>query len=200
MSPRTLALSTLVLASAANAAITGVAGQTTLLGSPPVSCVPSALAGFTAYAWNEKQNLTISSGVFCDNVPNPGGNIGAVPGLVTGTVDSHFIHFEDNSGVGLVQGSVTFSAPIVGVMFNGTSLDNSDVLCGAIGTTYPTLYPFRQMGSSVFSYTGNTLTFNLSTISPVIALAEIRVLTQVPAPASAALLGMGGLVALRRRR
>src|SRR5256885_827901 len=85
----------LALAPFAGAAITGTTGQATQIGAP-ASCLPFALTGPNAYAWDEQVNVTVSSGLLVDMSTNPsfapGGN---VPGLVTGAVDSHFIHWED---------------------------------------------------------------------------------------------------------
>lgn len=185
----------------ASGAITGVAGMTTWLGTPPVSCVPGALTGGTVYTWDEQQNVS-TSGVFVDMTNNPGSSFGAIPGVIAGNFDSHFLHLEDYSGVGPFSGSVTFSGTIIGVIFVNLTLDATDALFGAGGTTYPTGYPFRGLNTqSSFGITGNTLKFTLNALSPVPEVVQIRVLTHpVPTPATAAVLGLGGLVAARRRR
>ncbi|MBL8874202.1 MAG: PEP-CTERM sorting domain-containing protein [Phycisphaerae bacterium] len=187
-------------AGAASAAITGVTGSTTWLGTPPVNCSPSFLMGGTVYTWDEQQNVS-TSGVNVDMVNNPGTSSGAIAGTISGNFDSHFIHLEDYSGAGPFSGSVTFSGTIVGVIFINTTLDNTDVQWGAGGTIYPTGYPFRGLSTqSSFSILGNQIKFNLMAISPVAEVVQIRVLTKVPAPGSMALLGLGGLVMARRRR
>jgi MYXO-CTERM domain-containing protein len=199
MKTRTLvALSPLMLTSASFAAITGVTGQATLLGTPPVACTFGSLNGFNAFAWDERTNIATT--VKVDETQNPGGNIGAIGGAVTGTFNSHFIHYEGTPGVINAIGTVTFDAPIFAVIFVGFNLDNSDPVFGSLGTTYPTGYPFRQLGNSIFTFTGNTLTFNLNTFVSTPNVAQLRVLTQVPAPAGGALLGLAGLAGLRRRR
>ncbi len=189
-------------ASGANASITSVTGSTVLLGSPPASCGPGALTGFTAYAWDEQQNVPLS--VFgVDMTNNPGNSSLPVPGFVSGNFDSHFIHFEPIPGAIGVSGTVTFSSTIIAADFRALTLDASDGPLGAFGTTYPTGYPFRGLTSpnSFFSILGNTLTFNLVVMAPTIDVAQIRVLTHaVPTPGTAALLGLAGLFATRRRR
>lgn len=189
--------------SSANGAITGVTGQTTWLGSPPVSCVPLALTGFNAYAWDEQQNITLAT-LAVDMTNNPGTSAFTIPGLLGGTFDSHFIHFEGIPGVISAQGTVTFATKIVGVIFKNVTLDASDVTCGSFGTVYPTTYPFRGTNTTIpsfFSINANTITFNLAALSAIGEVAQIRVITDaVPAPGACALLGMGGLVAARRRR
>ena len=196
-------LGTALAAGSASAAITGVAGQTTWLGTPPLSCNPGALMGTTAFAWDEQQNITLAT-LAVDMTNNPGNSSFTIPGLLGGTFDSHFIHFEGIPGIIGVQGSVTFATNIVGVIFKNTTLDLSDVTCGSPGTTYPTGYPFRGTNTiqpSFFSINANVLTFNLNSLASVAEVAQIRVITQsVPAPGAAALLGLGGLAMIRRRR
>jgi hypothetical protein len=196
-----IALSTLALAAAAlpaTAGITGVTGMTTWLAVPPAACTPGALTGLTAYAWDEQQNTPLS--LIVDMVNNPGNSGAPIPGPLTGNYDSHFIHFEPIAGAIAATGTVTFNNPIVGVIFRPLTLDSTDVPAGSPSTTYPTLFPLRGIsGNSFFSILGNTITF---TISPTAApgLGQIRVLTQVPAPATAALFGMGAIACGRRRR
>ncbi|MBL8885209.1 MAG: PEP-CTERM sorting domain-containing protein [Phycisphaerales bacterium] len=197
------ALGMTALISAANGAITSVSGQTTWLGSPPVSCWPGALTGFNAYAWDEQQNITLAT-LAVDMTNNPGTSAFMIPGLLGGTYDSHFIHFEGIPGVISAQGTVTFATNIVGVIVKPLTLDNSDVTCGAFGTSYPTGYPLRGTNTSIpsfFSINANTITFNLAAIASIGEVAQIRVITDaVPAPGATALLGLGGLAMARRRR
>lgn len=205
---QTIAVTTLsalaaLTATHAQGAITGVTGQTTWLGSPPASCAPGALTGFTANAWDEQSGVG-SSALFVNMTNNPGTNLTAIPGVIAGTFDSHFIHFEGIPGVINAQGTVTFSAPIVAVIFRNTTLDATDALLGAGGTFYPTGYPFRGLSSnppSSFSINANTLTFNLNSLAPTMEIDQIRVLTHhVPSPGAATLAGLGALAAFRRRR
>lgn len=195
-----LALSGLVGASAAGA-ISTVAGMTTQIGAP-ASCTPTSLTGPIAYAWDEQQGVPVAN-LFVDMTNNPCPNPGAaIPGLLSGVVDSHFIHFEDFSGLPPAVGSVTFNDPIVGVIFYNAQLDATDALLGAGGTVYPTLFPFRDLttNTSFFSISGSTINFSLDTISPVLGVMQVRVLTQVPAPGSAVGVAMVGAACFRRRR
>lgn len=188
-------------AGVASAAITGVTGQTTWLGSAPLNCTPGGLVGPNAFAWDEQQGINVA-GVPCDMVNNPATNFTAILGTVTGLVDSHFIHFEPNTGSQIVNGTVTFSGKIRGVMFRQPFLDISDAPLGSPGTAYPTGYPFRGLNvSSMFSINNNVLSFHFVGPMPTADLLQLRVLTEhVPAPGGAALLGLGGLVAARRKR
>lgn len=206
MKTRTTALTlvafTVLGAVHASAAITGVSGQTTWLFASPASCVSGALTGFNAFAWDEQQNIPLTN-TFVDLTNNPG-NMGApIPGVLNGNFDSHFIHFQGIPGVISAQGNVTFNGTIVGVAFVNTTLDVTDPLAGAFGTVYPTSYFARGANTvipSFFSVSGNTIHFNLAALSSVGEVAQLRVFTQVPTPGPLALLGLGGLLASRRRR
>ena len=68
-----IGLSSLLIAPA-SAAIVGVTGGVTQLGIAPPSCLPGALMGFTAFAWDEKQNVALTLAV--DMVNNPGSSNG----------------------------------------------------------------------------------------------------------------------------
>lgn len=194
-----------VACGAADASIISTTGAATQIASPP-SCMPGALIGPPAYCWNEQTNVTASA--LPVNLTANGLYTGPTPnfGMIGGQFDSHFIHFDALSGVANVSGTVTFSQAIVGVIYDESLLSMSDGAFGAFGTVYPTGNAFRSttgnaLGMSTIGVSGNTLFFDLWAFAPGNYLSEIRVLTHsVPAPGSAALLGLGGLVSLRRRR
>ncbi|MDX2116994.1 MAG: PEP-CTERM sorting domain-containing protein [Planctomycetota bacterium] len=197
-------LASLALVSSATAAIQSVAGQVTQIGAP-LSCAPGALTSFNAQAWNEQANVT--TGPIKVNLTAPGFYTGSSAnfGIVAGTFDSHFIHFEGIPGQFNVSGSVTFVDPIAAVIYENTYLDSSDPIFGSFGTIYPTSNPNRSLAgplnSNSLNWVGNTLSFNLFTMAPGNPVIQLRVLTHpVPAPGSLAMLGLGGLVAARRRR
>lgn len=199
-----IALSSLAvasLASTAGAAITGVAGQTTWLGVNPPSAAFGALTGPNVYAWDEKTNIT-TTGVWADMTNNPATESSAIPGVVAGTFDSHFLHLDNPNGFFGTSGSVTFSSNIVAVFFRAVNLDNTDALFGNNTTTYHTFYPLRGLNAaSMFSINANLLKFNLTALAPTAEMIELRVLTHsVPAPGAAATLGLAGLFAARRKR
>ncbi len=184
-----------------SASITGVTGATTWLGSPPAACGFGQLFNVTAYAWDEQQNIPLTAAV--DMTNNPGSSTSPVFGVITGNFDSHFIHFDGSAGVNAI-GTVSFSGPIIGVIFKNGLLDLTDPTCGAFGTVYPTGYALRGMNalsSSFLSISGNTLSFNLSPSAAAGEIAQIRVLTHpTPTPGSLAVAAVAGLACCRRRR
>jgi len=204
MNART-AIATLTLAalstSAAHAVIVSTSGQTTFVAAPSGSATLGNMQGFNAFAWNE---VLAAPQTLAADQTNNGPDSGAIPGVVSGTLDSHFIHWEPLPGAIGASGSVTFLDPIVGVMFTPLNLDNSDAPAGHPNVTYPTFYPFRGIGGippSTILVAGNTLHFNFQSFAPTAHVVQVRVLTsRIPAPGSLALLGLGGLAATRRRR
>ena len=200
MNPATIL--SVCLTSTASASIVGVTGSTTWLGSPPAACGPFQLVSANAFAWDEQQNIPLT--LACDMTNNPGNSGSPIPGVISGLFDSHFIHFDGATGVTNAIGTVTFSGPIIGVIFTPNTLTASDALAGSLGTVYPTGYPFRGINTSTPSFcsiNANTITFNLNAFPTVGEVAQIRVLTHpAPAPGSLAVLGAAGLVCGRRRR
>ncbi|CAG0968407.1 hypothetical protein PHYC_01108 [Phycisphaerales bacterium] len=172
-----------------------------------VQIAPPAVANFptlfsnNAEAWDELQGVAVAN-VLCDMTVNPSNSSTPSPGLVSGLVDSHFIHFTHGTAF-MVSGDIWFNDPIVGVMFNDTLLDTSDWL-GSGGTLYPTGQIGRGtslLNGSNIMINGNYMHFTLNDFSPVVEISQLRVLTRpVPAPGAAAVAGLGGLLALRRRR
>lgn len=207
MSTRTLAaplsaLSLLTLAaSLAPAAISSVSGSTTFLPTPPLAVNIGTHMSPNAFCWNEQTNVTTS--LLIDMVNNPGNSLTPVAGTISTPFDSHFLHFDGINGITNGQGSITFTQPIIGVIFGALSLDNTDASLGSLTTAYPTGFPFRGLNTITPSWvtiSGNTLNFDLNTLSPVVELAQARILTAVPTPGSLALLTLGGALMARRRR
>lgn len=196
------------LAPSAHAAIVSTSGQTTWLTSPPASAWLGSLKGPNAYVWNERQNQP--AGFFPVNINvNPSVNTGYVPQLnsvFAPAVASHMIHFEPATGAPLqCVGSVTFSTPVIGVIYSGLWLSGSDPLFGAPATTYYTGGWGRSYGmflaQSIVSVNGNTVSFDLRPNYAGILMSELRVLTRpVPAPSTLAAAGVLVLAGGRRRR
>jgi len=147
-------------------------------------------------AFSEQQNFTLLSALTTDS----NGMIAA------GTlISSHNVVY-DPLNLETVVGTVSFSTPILGLIFTTANLSASDYL-GLSQVSY--LNPFEaglEAGSDVVSFIGNTVTFSLRARSPG---DTFRVITEgvppavVPEPESWALLIAGfGLVGatMRRRR
>lgn len=196
----TLAL--LGISGAAHASIIGFTGPVELI-SPPIFVTPGAdyaTIPDDATVWNEKQNILLSN-VAADMVNNPGSTASAVPGFVNATVDSHFFHFRHNSGAP-IQGTLTFSGAILGVVFDWNNLNASDGLVAPGGTTYDPFLPRGiDLASELLSISGNVLTFDVHGDTQTMDTAQFRVFTEaVPTPGAAGLLAVGGLFAGLRRR
>ncbi len=188
-----------------HAAIVSTSGQAIAI-SPPNVAINSSGFGSSARAWNERQNVAAPAGGFVVNMLIQGGPMSStspIGGVVTGLVDSHFVHWAGpifTSGVSV--GQVTFNAPIVGVMFADLWLNQSDAALGAPQTIYPTGQTGRGMhpARSQLLVNGSTLHFRFQKIGGGIEFEQVRVLTRVPTPGGVALGALSVLVALRRRR
>jgi len=183
-----------------SAAIVTVSGQTTQI-SPPLNCTINQLTGPNAFAWDELQSVPVS-GLPCDETQNPGGSAAPTFGVLSGTYDSHFLHFQ-GIPVNNASGSITFNGNIVGVVWNHNFLNISDGQAGWPGTVYPTGYPFRGLlapGPSTIIVNANVLTFNFTNSFTPNDIVQVRIVTQVPAPGAGALLAGAGVLGLRRTR
>jgi len=205
------AVAALALAAAAQPAMAGVTGGAVTGGyaasnggvfkiiPAPATVAANGLQALDLVAFNEKQGVLLNSDltVYLGSIA---AGTGAIP---AGTqVSSHMVLF-DPAGVipRSVLGSVTFDAPILGVIFTRTRLDATDTLLGAAGTSYgsPLL---RGLGlGDLVTFSGNTLTVDLLTAST--PGDSFRVITAaVPEPSTWAMLiagfGMVGFAARRR--
>lgn len=185
----------------ASAAITGVSGNVIQIPAPPAA-LPGSLPGLNAWAWDEAQNVSIS-GMPVDMITNPSSTAAPVFGILSGTYDSHFLHFEGNTGA-FASGTITFSGNIEGVQYRDQWLDLSDPLV-SLGTIYPTGMPFRGAvfgaAGGLLAISGNTLTFQMMPAFQPQDVEQVRIFTKpVPTPGATAALALAGLIGLRRRR
>ncbi|MGD9692194.1 MAG: hypothetical protein AB7G17_12220 [Phycisphaerales bacterium] len=195
----------MVVAGSAGAAVTGVTGQGVVV-APPASATFPAIFFSSALVWNERANVTAPPGGFVVNMLVNGGVMSSTApsgGVVQGNVDSHFIHWSplfSTSG----SGTVTFNAPIVGVMYGDLWLNQSDAALGTPGTSYPSGAAGVGRGMhttfSQVSVNGNTLRFDFARVSGFGRVEQVRVLTQVPAPSGVCVAGLAMLGSGRRRR
>lgn len=188
------------LAAAASGTIISTAGMVTQIPAPG-NAFPGSLTAFNAWAWNEQSQVPLAA-MPVDMITNPSNTSAPVAGNLTALVDSHFIHFDGIPGT-TISGSVTFATPIIGVQYRDLWLDFSDPLVTP-GTVYPTGFVMRgwsnTTGADFLDVNGNVLQFNMSATGQP-DFEQVRVFTvATPAPGSLALLGLGGLAAIRRRK
>lgn len=142
--------------------------------SAPLSVALGATESSTrATVFLESANLTLTAPLSTDiSVPgvvqSPGG---LTPGTIpSGTaVSSYLVHFDPVGGaLTSLEGSLSFDRPILGLIGQIATLDASDPVLGASGTTYPTgAEPDRAMEWAAtmdwvrFSSDGRSLRFRL---------------------------------------
>lgn len=186
----------------AHAGIVSTGGQFVHI-APPPSLAYGALHTTThGHAIDEQQNVFFNGPV--DRLPNIGVNYTSQNpsvAILNTWVSSHIIHTENSTGD--IVGVVTFSDPIIAIIYQNTTLDWSDWNLGNIGTT---IYPGGQAGRGFSVSTNGLDTARLLDpytiyLSLGAGMDQIRVLTAgVPAPGGAAALAVGGVLAGRRRR
>lgn len=141
--------------------------------------------------------------------------LGTTPGAVGAgsRVDSYFVHF-DTATVDLpitLSGTITFETDILAVMLFGASLDASDSILGAPGSTYPPAGDFFR-GTSELTSGGDIVTLSsdrrtltiqsrVSQIAGFSGIDQLRIVTAtVPEPSTAWLIAIGLLGAGLRSR
>jgi len=134
---------------------------------------------------------------------------GVIP-IAAGTpVNAYLFHFDPTSGIPAkdTTGWVEFTRPIW-VIAESSSLDNTDNYYGYLGVQYPRFLNDREW--DVDNFVGVDDWFHISQPSAGIwrlevyahagaGMDQLRII-ELPTPSSLALLGLGGLVTLRRRR
>lgn len=186
------------------AAITAVGGAAVQIG-PPTSVNLDALESNTsAFAFPEQQGVVLPAPLAVDvtavGLVSSAGDLtpGTIP--VGARVSSYLIHSDPvASGTAVYEGFVEFDETIIGLIVLRSTLGTSDPIGNPL-TIYAD-YTARGMelgNDQVRLVIGRTrVDFRFNTSG---ATDDIRVITLVPAPASAALLGLGGLITVRRRR
>jgi PEP-CTERM motif len=169
-------------------------------------------------AFDEAQGTALTSALLNDPIDlTLGSGIKTTSGgsLASGTVvNSHLINFQPSAGIlaggQTVTGSITFANNILAVVYSNLGLTanqgflNTDYLHQAATTYgYNQFFGVETNAERSFTVSGNTLNFTLGGYYSSAILRDmdnLRVLTEVPAPASIALLGLGGLGLFFMRR
>ena len=186
--------------SMANVTLTG---QIVQINAPPSDVQGSDPTSNTdAYIWSERTALVLPSAVSVEltapGTANSGNGYSPSPGTIAaGTlVDTYLIHSDPTgSAQHNYVGTVTFDAPILGIIDLTRHLANTDSILGNPGTTYPGASTDRGLENpdNVKWVSSNELSINFTTSTYV---DEIRVLTAfVPEP-STAILAVVGVTAM----
>ncbi len=211
----------LVTAGPLQAVPVSVSGDFALI-APPASVMPGALeSSTTGWAFAEQQNVRLASDLMVDALL-PGGAAGAITAGTT--INSFFLHFDplgDSNAaadVETVTGSLTFSTPIIGVIWGGLPcaqcppsslfLDSSDYL-GDPGVLYPTGGLGRGLETEEFYARNGTqdfLTFSPDFMTVSVSMSalprhsdQLRIITRLPEPGTLWLMSLG-LICLGARR
>ncbi len=179
-----------LVAAAATPARAGLilAGQITQI-SPPANDIQGSdpQSNTTAFIWNERTALTLSSNVAVDmampGMSDSGNNYQPSAGTVAaGTrVDTYLLHADPvGAGGQTYDFSVTFDQPILGIIDTISGLAGTDSMLGSPATIYPGASTDRALESAdTLVWASNDLTLHLATSSFV---DEVRVLVADPLP------------------
>lgn len=173
----------------------------------------------------EKKGLYLSNAVLVDTLvstlPSGGTNAkGGSAGILAGlTVESYLMHFDTPNLNRSVSGTVTFSTPILGIIWetgapspNGLLLDGhryaKDDLLGRPDLIYPTVPPssaYQARGIEPddvlrISADRTSLSFDFSITGPYDQIRIITASDAVPAPAGLPLAGIAIVTLAMRRR
>ena len=197
--------------------ILNVSGALTILPTTPPSLIEEAVESDTEIAVVEELSGMMLTAALTVNITGPGSYAGSPSGLgVTDTVaagervDFYMLHFDsidatDGGQTGQVNlsGSITFTAPILGVIADQSELDATDGFVSAIAL--PTGAAFRAASerNDAFTLSPDMMTLTLDNLRlSSNVLDQMRVVVSAPEPstASLALLGLVGLAIGGRRR
>lgn len=196
------------LATGAMAGIVSVGGSVVLRDPPPSILLNQWESNTEIRGWFERQ-VTLTAPLSLGHV-NPGfvnDESQLVGGSVASgtTVQSYMVRLDPVAqGPSILTGFVIFDAPILGVLI-GSQLGPTDSVLARPGITY-NANSFRGMElngadpeQDSFQISADRLRIDF-TMDVNDWTDDIRIVTAIPSPSAAALLGLGGLMAARRRR
>jgi hypothetical protein len=183
-------------------------GGSAVVANPPANIQNGQWTSNTeTRVWFERQttlaaDLTLShvnTGFVTTGVPRVSGTVTA------GTaVQSYMIRMDTATRNPVeLSGFVIFNTPILGLIFGGNLLDTTDSILGRPGITYNTNTNrgLEFDGTpDAFTISADRLRIDFTVWTQNGPTDDIRVVTTIPSPSAAALLGIGGLLAARRRR
>ncbi len=187
-----------------------VFGQITVLDPPPPDVSEDALESDLTMYFFEERTRTLPNDLAVDIVDpgiydDPGDLVNAF--LPAGTlVSSYFVHADNDKrdpGVPRLEGSITFGQPVLGIIVTSDKLTDSDPLLGNPGTIYTTGVPNdAQRGAELIEcpieLSPDRHTVYVCTLS-FLERDQIRIITEVPEPATWSLLLASCAAFLRRR-
>jgi|GEM_PF-4794571 len=184
-----------------------VSGDILLLSAAPADAgTGNLVSGKHAFAWAEQSNISLTAPLSVDVIPFQNNAAGTYNSgkrsirsswsgtLAPGSFDSFIVHADTSGKKTIFTGSITFDTDIAGLLFRQKKLVMTDVLLGAVGTTYAGLGEkrgFSLRGSkNWFNILPDQRTLEFQTVARK-NINEIRVLTisqaqttAVPLPAS----------------
>lgn len=137
---------------------------TTLLDPPPTSVVQNVTeSDTTTWLILEQQCVTLTSDVIV-NRQTPGifdGNSNELAVIPAGTMVSSFLLNADRATNGSLSGSIEFSAPILGLIYEKAQFDASNADVGLASITYATSAGAYVEGNDDFTLSSTTLDWTL---------------------------------------
>lgn len=180
----------------ASADLVSISGGGIIHSNPdPNFPMPNMIQANVVQGINEKQGLVLGDDLTISDLEDIIGVVNLGQGTI---VDSHLLAFDPANSRAVNNILIEFDREVLAVITRDGTLADTHALFGLDSLNYPGFvnkYGFEASTES-FSVSGNTVTFSGRAANPG---DYFRVIT-VPAPASAAMLAIGGLAATRRRR
>ncbi len=181
----------------ASASIVSITNGGMILEPPPANAgLPGQALADVTLGFNEKQNQVLPNPfVIHDLLAN------ADVTLPTGSIVSSHMIVVDPIQLVNFGANITFDEPILGVIFTDARLFSSHAYFGRPGVSYPaTAFGHYGLEPNDNGYWIDAYTLRIA-FSAGVPGDRLRVITgTIPTPGAASLLGLGGLVAARRRR
>ena len=198
----------LLVASASEAAtVTNTTGAVTeITGTPPASLAFGDYTSDTEIRLIEEQTLTLATPLTVDRVAAPGTYTdfsNFFGSIAQGTEVTSFILHQDGATPGTkeLNGSVTFSQPILGLSYTRGRLVGSDNLLGITGTTYDTRTGRRLENPDSITLSNDLKTLTINNFATQSFGDNLRVVVAaVPEPSAFLCLTLVGVAAGFRRR